>query len=222
MINPSDIIAEPFIICAAWKELGKRKIHSVSVTKKEAIARDDSKVVAALHKMVEDADVLVAHNGDRFDLTYLKSRCLKHGTAPLSHVITVDTLKTARREFGRLPSKRLDFIGKYLGFGGKIGNTPGLWGRCEAGDKKALADMLKYNKRDVELLEKVYLKLRPWMANHPNLELMSMNRRNTSCKVCLSHDIIKYGRKTNTITMWQLYQCKGCGHRFKGETIKRY
>ena len=28
--------------------------------------------------------------------------------------------------------------------------------------------MLKYNKRDVTLLEEVYLRIRPWIKGHPN------------------------------------------------------
>ena len=40
-----------------------------------------------------------------------------------------------------------------------------------AGDDDALQYMQTYNKGDVELLEKIYLKLRPWIKNHPNIGL---------------------------------------------------
>jgi hypothetical protein len=69
---------------------------------------------------------------------------------------TVDTLKQARKGF-RFPSNRLDYLGQYMGHGKKKDTGGfGLWKAVMNKDAKALGDMVKYCKRDVELLEQVW------------------------------------------------------------------
>lgn len=199
---PHDAILEDWtLLGGAYKWLGEKEIYSTYQAKE--IDR-----VKELRKVVEEADIIIAHNNDKFDLKMLNARILKYGLPPLPKKITIDTLKVAKNEF-RLSSNKLDYLGKYLGVGAKIrtgGNE--LWLDVLAGSKKALKFMERYNKQDVRLLEKVYLKLRPYIKNHPNLNLWSDNR---VCTNCGSESLVKHGLYMTRVSKYQRYKCNSCG-----------
>lgn len=122
-IGHKQIIKDWSIICACWKELGKGKVHYASVLgDPKRFAKDhldDYHVVKKLREMLEDVDILVAHNGDRFDLKKFNARLAHHGLPPIGHILTVDTLKEARK-FAKITTNRLDYLGTYFNVGNKI------------------------------------------------------------------------------------------------------
>ena len=66
-IHHDNIIEDFKILCVAWKELGSKKAESVTIFdsgKKD----DDLNVVKKVHEVLSDADIIVGHNGDKFDL----------------------------------------------------------------------------------------------------------------------------------------------------------
>jgi len=125
-------------------------------------------LLAELWKLLDAADIVCAHNGDRFDLRFSNSRLLVHGFGPYSNK-SIDTLKIARKHF-KFGSNKLDDLGNYLGVGRKLFtlSRDTLLGAV-AGNRRCWADLKKYNAQDVLLLERVCLKLRPWATTHPNL-----------------------------------------------------
>lgn len=206
------------IICVAWKWLGQSKVHAVAVDPKDPF--NDLEVVKKIHEVIAEADVIVAHNGDDFDHKKLNTRIIYHGLPPLPPIKTIDTLKVARKHFG-FSSNRLDYLGKYLGVGRKIPTHYDLWLEIMEGNATALKYMVKYNKQDVLLLEDVYLKLRPFMQQHPNRNLTS--RHAPVCPVCGSKDVTKQGFKHSRTATKQQYQCRaeGCRAWFVGESVQR-
>ena len=222
----TNIIQERYIVCAAWQWLGEAKIHAVSVLDDPKLYRkdphNDRHVVETLHKLMSEADVIVAHNGDAFDRRYVETRILYHGLPALSPVASIDTYKVAKGRF-RFNSNRLDYLGKFLGFGGKISTPPGLWLDVLKGDADAIRTMVRYNKRDVELLKNVFLKLRPYMANHINRELFGK----VGCPRCGSHKIQSRGVHRAITKIYQRFQCQSCSGWFrklraeKGTTANR-
>jgi DNA polymerase III epsilon subunit-like protein len=212
-IDHKNIIKEPFILCGAYKWLGKKTVKGIRLTKKELLAGDDRRIVEHLCNVVREADIVVGHNGDKFDLKWLKGRAIFHDLPPVNHVKTIDTLKVARR-YGRLLSNRLDYLGHLLLGEGKLHTSPGLWMRCLEGDLDALKEMLDYNKVDVELLEKVYLRYRPWIENHPNVAVIIKGTQET-CKACGSNKTHKNGIFHSQAKRYQKYKCKACGHSFR-------
>ena len=70
---------------------------------------DDSIIVNNLRDLLDEADFVVTHNGDRFDIPTIKGRMLIHGMKPFTPFLSIDTLKIAKRQF-RLTSNKLDFI----------------------------------------------------------------------------------------------------------------
>lgn len=154
-LSHDNLLKERAIICIGYKWEGDKQVHALTWDKHQ----DDKAMLAAFSKVAEGADELVAHNGDSFDMPWLKSRCIFHGLPPLPDHKTVDTLQWARRKF-YFNSNRLDYIAKYLGLGGKLKTEFGLWKDIVLkNDRSALARMVTYCKRDVALLEQVWKRM---------------------------------------------------------------
>src|ERR1035437_3916668 len=62
---------------------------------------DDSSLLGDLHRLFDEADILVAHNGDRFDVRKTNARFIINGMLPPKPYKKIDTLKVARRHFQR-------------------------------------------------------------------------------------------------------------------------
>lgn len=214
-INASLILKERYIICAAYKDKGSKKVHTISVLddkkrfKKDPC--DDYYVVKEIHKMISEADVMIAHFGDAFDMKFFNGRCLYHGIPPLPPVIQEDTYKMAKSKF-KLNSLKLDYLGQLLGVGNKIRTEEQLWLDCLFGKVKAVRDMVTYNKQDVVLLEKVYDRLEPFCKTKFNY-----NHYTTTdcCPRCGSEEFIKKGAVPLIVNTYQGYMCKKCKHRFR-------
>lgn len=209
-----------FVLSFAYKAKGEKKIHFHCLADYPGYDKNktnDKALVTDLHRLVfNSADCLIGHNIDRFDGRKSRARFLAHNLPPTPPIKTIDTLKLARRVF-KLDSNRLADIGEYLGLGGKVAHTGWkLWEACIGGDRQAWAQMGRYNKRDVDLLEKVYDRLSAWQPTPPIL--MSGD----GCPSCHSHQIQRRGwniaKKSRTPRM----QCRECGQWFAGarETVK--
>lgn len=201
-IQHDAIIQDWYIICAAWKWLGDKRTGYVS-----GAGPDDKAVVERLHKLLSEADVLVAHNGDRFDLPKFNARAIKHGLEPIPPIPSVDTLKHARRLF-KFSSNRLDYIAQFLGVGKKMDTPKGLWMRALQGDAKAIKTMVRYCRVDVDVLEGVYLKLRGYMTGHPNWNVYSDGE---GCSNCGSTEIVRNGVRYTKTGSYPRYKCSSCG-----------
>lgn len=211
--NSLHVEQEWHMLCFAYKWLGEKNTHVIALPDFKRYKKDptnDKDVVSALYELFNEADVVIAHNGDKFDQRKTNARFLAHDMKPPEPYASIDTLKIARKYFA-LDSNKLDDLGDYLKVGRKK-QTGGfeLWLGCMRGDKKAWKKMLDYNKQDVVLLEKVYLKLRPWATNHPALNVLE--DRPNSCPKCggtRMHKGMKY-KATNT-NLYQYYRCQDCG-----------
>ena len=209
-IPDTNILTERHLICAAWKEQGAHPMHSVSLLSDpkrfQKDIHDDYHVIKTLHAMLSEADVLVAHNGDDFDLKLVKGRMLIYGFAPLPPIPSIDTLKVARQQF-LLNANNLGYLGQLLHLDKKQPNTPGLWLRVLQGDKRAISEMQAYNKQDVILLEKVFLKLQPYVPNHISRHLFG----EVGCPRCGSLHVSAQGKRYAVSRVYQRMQCQTCG-----------
>lgn len=211
-----------YILSIAWQWYGETTVHCAGLIDYSAYKKDkedDLSLAITIHDLLDQADIVIAHNGDRFDIKKINARLLRHGFSPPSPYKTVDTLKIAKKHFA-LDSNRLDAIGKYLGVGAKLPHTGfKLWEDCMAGDKTAWNLMKRYNKQDVVLLEKVYTILKPWMTNHPNVNVFTGKQE--GCPAC-GGDLNKRGFSITNTGRKQRYQCKDCGgwsHDTKSERV---
>ena len=208
-IPPENIVLERHLISVCWKWLGESKIHQVSILDDpKRFARDphdDRYVCEVFHKILSEADCLVAHNGDSFDYKYLQTRFLVHGLPPTPPVTSIDTYKIAKQRF-LLNSNKLDYIGKLLGFGGKKPTPKGLWLDVLKGDKKAIKIMVDYNRRDVDLLDKVFKKFIPYIPNFISRELFG----GTGCPRCGSNKVQSRGLYHAITRTYRRFQCNTC------------
>lgn len=200
-----------FILTWAAKWLFDEKVYSGSVTPKEAIEQDDKRMLRGIWDLLNEAEIVIAHNGTRFDITKLNTRFLIHDMQPPLPYQQIDTLLHIRRQFG-FTSNKLDYVNKLLNLERKQ-ETGGfeLWEKCYKGDKEALKKMLDYNIQDVRILEDTYLRIRPWIKPHPscNLNLLDGHER---CPSCGSKDLIEQGKTYNTYaSKFGLMRCDNCG-----------
>lgn len=217
-------ILEPSkILSVAWKDLHDKETVCKTISDYKGYKKgiiDDEKLVREIHKVLDDADVVIAHHGDRFDLPKLNARFVYYGLTAPSTYKSIDTKKVASRYF-KFDSNSLNNLGAYLNIGKKVENGGfDLWVRCIAGDAAAWELMRKYNIQDVVLLEEVYLKLRPFMENHPNLGLLSGTETDNSCPTCQSTDVVKRGFSVTRTGKKQRFQCNDCGSWSSGKFEK--
>lgn len=215
-----EFVRKRHIISFAWKWLGEKQVHVLALPDFPGYKKnpeDNTKLVLRLYSLMGEADVVVAHNLDEFDDKMANTDFIVHGLPPPPPHKAVDTLKFARHKF-RFNSNKLDDLGAELHVGRKVRHWGfELWVRCLHGDPAAWALMKKYNRGDVELLERVYLKLRPWMTNHPN---MNAPDRHVGCPVCRSVKIQKRGWRINKWGKTPRFQCQECGKWINGALVK--
>lgn len=212
-----NILQERYVVSAAWKELGEKKVHAVSVLdfpdRFKNDVRDDLGVLTKLHEVMSQADVLVAHNGDQYDIKFTETRMLVRGLPTLPPIPTIDTLKVAKQRF-LFNSNRLDYLGQVLGCGHKVENETDLWLKVMAGDKGAIRRMVTYNKGDIDLLECVFHKLQPYIPNYINRQLFT-GETGIRCPQCGSLHWKLEGHRYSKTRRYRRYSCLDCGKWFK-------
>ncbi len=207
-----------YMLSFAYKVMGEKKVVTRGLIDYPEYKKDvenDEALVNDLWKVFDDADILIGHNGDAFDIRKSNSRFLTHALPPPSPYKTVDTLKIARRAF-KFDSNKLDDLGHYLGVGRKLPHTGfNLWKGCMTGDPQAWKLMKKYNGHDVELLEKIYFLMRAWAPVHPNV-----NKGQAACPKCASTHTQKRGFSYTLLRQKQRLQCLNCFGWFEGPARK--
>lgn len=185
---------------------------------------NDHDLLRALHSLMHQADIIVAHNGDSFDIRSINARLILNGFPPPPPFHTVDTLKESRKHF-RFPSHTLQYITSRVLYDRpdlqkiKSAKFPGykLWQACLEGNQDAWEEMEAYNRQDVVALEALYLTMRPWMKGHPNVALYEAPLEEDSvsppkCNHCGSTNLQRNGtRKTKVSGVYQRYKCRDCG-----------
>lgn len=169
--------------------------------------KTDKSIVKEIYDLFEEADIIVAHNGDQFDIKKCQQRFSFYRMNPPSPFKTIDTKKIAKKYFS-FNSNSLNDLGVTLGFGKKEKHDGfETWLGCMSGNKNSWNIMKKYNAKDVILLEKIYLHFLPWMSNHPNLSQMF----GCVCPKCGSGKLQSRGYARNLSSIFNRFQCKDCG-----------
>lgn len=205
------------LMCYSWKELGEKHVHFVS--------RHDFKTyhefVKSLQELLDGADITIAHNGGSFDDKMANRFFVIEGLTPPSPRKTIDTKREAKRWF-RFESNSLDDLGQFLGLGRK--ETVGYADLeddfiSKHPSRKTINLMRKYNDQDVKLLEKVYYRLLPFMATHPNVG--DIRQVDGICPKCGSNNLHKRGFNHRRNGSTQRYQCQSCYGWCSEASVKR-
>lgn len=215
-VTPIKEVRPPILLSIAWKWLGERETHSLTLLDRPLPdPYNDKLLVMELWKLYDEAQVVCGHNSRRFDDKMANYFFIKHGMLPPSPYKEFDTLQTAKKYF-KFDCNKLDYLGKLLVGEGKTETTyADCWGKMLEGTKKekirSAKLMAKYNRNDVVLLEKLYNKLLPWATNHPNMALHAGQEH--ICPRCgfESEFKVKSYRRTGAQINAIQYQCKRCG-----------
>lgn len=218
--NTFNIVHNQILMSFSYKWLDEDKVHHVQLPDFKVRYKndkyDDYDVTLALHKVLDEASVVVGHNIRGFDIKMANTYFIKHRLGAPSPYKTVDTLAQARRIF-KYPSNRLDEVSKYHGLEGKTDIKVGqLWYPCLVeGDKTSWKLMKEYNNQDVVMTEQIYLDQRGFDRSHPNMGIV-LNQQGV-CSHCGASSAIFQSRGTETRVggLVRRYWCNpkkgGCG-----------
>lgn len=209
-VNLEQIESDWFCLTWSAKWLYSNDTISDKLTKEEVLAENDLRLLKGIWKLIDEADIIIAHNCKKFDAPRLNTRFIINKLQPPSTYKVIDTLYESKKIFD-FTSNKLDYINKVLGLSQKL-DTGGakLWIDSLKGDEDALLKMETYNRQDVDILEELYLTIRPWIKSHPNMGVY-MQQTNV-CSACGSSNIKPTSKYHTTHTsMYKIYKCKDCG-----------
>ena len=180
--------------------------------------KDDYKLVKRIHALLEEADIVVAHNGVDFDIKKINARLIAQGFTPPAPYKVVDT-KREIKKVAAFSSNKLDWLCRQLSLGRKLQHEGfEMWKGCMAGDRKAWKKMKKYNKHDIKLLSELYALISPWIRQ-PNASMWSPGRCvNPNCG---STDLESRGFAYTTTRVYPRFQCRSCGKWCRGVASER-
>lgn len=192
------------VICFGARWLGSDKVIFKSVHH-----HGKTVMLNELHKIMDQADVLIGWNSAAFDSKHIKREFIENGYLPPSPWKELDLMRVVKTQF-KFPSNKLDYVAQKLGVGAKVQHSGfQLWLDCMAGSNKAWQEMKQYQIQDVNLLVDLYDILLPWINNHPHVA--ASNGEPDGCRNCGSTNIVKAGKKITTGAVHQRHQCTDCG-----------
>ena len=207
-IGINQIVAPGSTLCAAYKWLGEpdKKIKFVS-----SWGTGFAAMVKSLYDAMDEADVIITYNGNRFDIPTLNREFLLAGLTPPSPSKSIDLYRTVRKQF-KFVSNKLDFVCQQLGLGSKTHHKGmDLWTGVEAGNRKDQRTMEVYNKQDVFLLEKLYNRLLPWIPNHPSTVVHDSLTDVPRCPTCGGSHVQRRGYHITKVARYHRLHCQDCG-----------
>lgn len=201
---------------AKWYEEPADKVIYMDNSKVKNI-QDDKVLVKGLWNVLNQADIVITQNGDKFDIKKFNARAAIHGLPPVGPFKSTDTFKESRKVFS-FTSHSLEYMSGVLNTTYKKlkhERYPGfeLWKAILNGDKRAWTDMKAYCIHDVLTTEELYKKIQGWIK----IQNMACFFDDTQVRCrCGSTNIYKKGFVFTDAGKFQGYRCKDCGKRPKG------
>lgn len=199
-VNPEQIIEDGGILCIGMKWLGKREKFFFSEWE-----HGKKKMLKETHDLLSQANAVVTYNGDKYDLPKINGELVRYGFSPPPPSTSIDIIRAVKK-LGFFMN-RLAFIGPFLGLGNKVKHEGfDLWMKVLSGDERAQRRMQRYCNRDVTLTEQLYLKVRPFIKDHPHLgEITKLQ-----CGACGSSKFHSRGYRRTRAMKIQRLQCVSC------------
>ena len=217
-VGLNQIVEDWHLLSYSAKILGSKKVYYADQSKARKLS-DDKNLLKGLWKLLNEADVVIGQNSVAFDIKKIKARMIIHGMKPPSGFKQIDTLRIAKKHFG-FTSNKLEYLStklcpKHKKSTHKRFSGFDLWKQCMAGNKKAWAEMKRYNIQDVLATEELYLKLQPYDNSYnPNVYL---DTNDTVC-ACGSKKFQRNGFAYTSMGKYQRYSCADCGAEVRERT----
>lgn len=198
---------------AKWLDQDEIFYESIEGQKNQ---RDDRKILKKIWKLLDEADIVVGHNSDAFDIKKLNARFIMNGMQRPSKYKKMDTCKMARKNFG-FTSNKLSYLTSVLCTEHKKSDHnefPGfkMWLECINKNKRAFNTMKEYNMLDVTSLEELFKKMLPW-ENAGIFNLYTNGEPKCSCGSTKFKRIADY--RTNAC-VYERHRCTNCGAEYRG------
>lgn len=211
MINPTYILS----FAAKWKGDKQRDVVYRTCF--------DDDMHDVLYRLMNEADLIVGYNSDKFDIRQINREFVERGYFPPKPTPTVDLLKVVKKNFS-FPHNRLDYVAQRILGETKL-ETGGfeLWPAFMRKEPAALKLMKRYNIKDTVLTEKLYIRLLPWIMNHPYVGGGDVVIEDAdlvyTCPACESTHHTKHQRRTRCFAI-RSNQCEDCGTWYDGKRKK--
>ncbi len=200
-IGHKQILKDGGTICVGMKWAGERSARVYSDWE-----HGHPEMLQTVHTALCEADAVATYNGASFDLPKLQGEFLLAGMPPAPNVTQIDIYRSVRK-LGYI-SNKLDYIAPLLGVGGKVKHEGlELWLKVMDGCPKAQQRMARYCAGDVQLTERVYNRVRPFITAHPHMGATQP----MDCGACGSSRTQARGFYRTKVSIRQRYQCQACG-----------
>ena len=169
-LETSDLEADKgIILCGCIKSSKSNKILTIRTDEtnpnwKKGLRGNDKATVQLIAAELSKHDVLVAHNGNRFDVPFLRTRLLRWGLPRFPEMKLVDPMLIAFRKL-RLRSNGLGNLSDHIGVADR--KTPlylSLWmDAILNGSRSAMDSIVEHCVADVKVLEGVLELTKPYI-----------------------------------------------------------
>lgn len=225
-ILPAQIIEPTRMISfsAKWLDAKRVAFHSeYEGFAPEGVSRTEAHeaMVRAAFALLDEADVLVTYNGNRFDIPHMGREFRKYHLGEPSPYVSVDLYRAIKKE-EIWASHKLAYLTEQLNLSGKLDNSGWrLWKGVLSDDPvvraKAWREMRRYNKRDTSTTEELFLEYLPQIRNLPAAALYEDEiSTELVCPSCKSGWIQSRGWAYTKTRRYPRYQCQACTKWFKG------
>ncbi len=201
------------ILCIGHKLLGEKDPKVITILDHPAGGENmlnDKPLVEEFSVAFNACDYHATWYGKRFDLPMINTKLLHHGLKPLMPKPHLDLWETARKHF-KLHSNRLAAWQQYLGT--PHAKTPiefDDWLKAAQGNRKSIKYVKTHCAADVNVLEEIFIRFRPWVETEPMRALFTGEA--DACPNCGNHKLQKRGMQVSLTRVYQRYQCGKCGH----------
>lgn len=218
------------ILCfsARWRGEGKDIFHAAwdEDAQHHVKTAQYEKMMRAIWKLLDAADIVVTYNGDRFDLQWVEAECARLGMGRPAPYKSVDLMKIVKRRFkAGMMSMKLEWSARHWLHDGKVAHGGGdLWHTIRHGTaaerRAAQKVMREYCIHDVVLTERLLDEHLPWTGLNIAL-YRDADDELLRCTKCGSTNVHATRKKVYTSAYaYQAYKCKDCGSVSRGKRAK--
>ena len=213
-VGAHQILHHTKIISVHWSWEGEDKVHNLDWGLNKQC---DKRLLKKFIKELNKADEIVAHNGNKFDIKWIRTRASFHGLHMRPDYNMIDTYKLSKT-YLNLPSYSLKEVCKYYGLEAKI-DAGGVttWDKIQFDkDREALDHLLYYGDGDITSLKAVYEHLKPYVKSQMNYAVLRGGER-YHCPECGSLPYYNKMYVTVAGTPQHYMKCpdEECGKSFK-------
>lgn len=215
--TPDHIIEFPYILtfAANWlsddpEDIVCKGLDDYPLFKEDH--KNDRLIVEELWSYFDEADIVVIQN-EGFDRGWFTQRCAYHGLPEPSPYRVLCTLKGDKKAMS-LPSNSLGYVTKYFDLPHDKLKHDGIevWISCWKGEQYGFDRMKAYNIGDIPTLRELYLTIRAYIPNHPNVAIYYPFDGDMRCNVCGSKGLVDLEKQAYTnLSSFDAYRCTNCG-----------